>query len=211
MGSYHCHVDLVCLVVKLQGNQDVDKWEVLLESVWYAILVKDNIRTNRRYSEPYLDIHLLCEFLDLCNVILAGDGELEAVEEHSVSAEGAMADESFQRGKDLLDGNLLLGEVHDNSVGEDLLVDFICIVKGVVLNDFPIYFLIPVDHMLHVAGEGNVNDVLTLKKLVCCDVDKACCLSDTLLGYDYSKIALAKSAIYRVLENPQWAYAVKLL
>ena len=65
--------------------------------------------------------------------------------------------------------------------------------------------------MLHVAGEGNVNDELTLKKLVCCDVDKACCLSDTLLGYDYSKIALAKSAIYRVLENPQWAYAVKLL
>ena len=65
--------------------------------------------------------------------------------------------------------------------------------------------------MFHVAGEGNVNNVLSLEKLICGDMDKAGCLSDTLLGDNYSKITLSKSAVYGIFENPQWAYAIKLL
>ena len=47
--------------------------------------------------------------------------------------------------------------------------------------------------------------------VVCGDMDKAGCLSDTLLGDNYSKITLSKSAVYGIFENPQWAYAIKLL
>ena len=122
-----------------------------------------------------------------------------------------MTDKCFKRSKDFFDCNLLLREVHDYSVGKNLLIYFVCIVKRVIVDNFSVDFFIPVDDMLHVAGEGNVNNVFSLEKLVCSDMNKACCLSDTLLGNNYSKIALSKSAVYGIFENPEWANAIKLL
>ena len=153
MSSDNCHIDLISLVIELKGDKNIDEREILLKSIWNTIFIKYYIWADWRYCEPDFDIHSLCEFLDLCNIIFASDSELEAVKENSICTECTMADESFQRGEHLFDCNLLLGEVHYNSVGENLLIYFVCIVEGVVVDNFPVDFFIPIDDMFHVAGE----------------------------------------------------------
>ena len=60
-------------------------------SLWsvnaHANTVIYNIRTDRRYREPYLDVHLPGEFLDLYDIFLIGNRELVAIEEDAVRLE----------------------------------------------------------------------------------------------------------------------------
>ena len=71
-----------------------------------------------------------------------------------------MIDQGFQTGKHLINGDILLAEIHDHTVTENIVVHGRCIIKGTAIRDFPEYFLIPVDDMFYVSRERDMNDML---------------------------------------------------
>ena len=81
------HYDFVDLFIIAQSDKHIDEIVILDECVWHSILVIYNIRTDRRYREPYLDVHLPGEFPDLYDILLIGNRELVAIEEDAVRLE----------------------------------------------------------------------------------------------------------------------------
>ena len=92
-----CHDYLIDLVIILKSDKDITQFIVLHERIRDAILIISDIRIDRRYGDPYLEIHLLCEFLELDDIILICDGKLVTIEEDAVSLERSLADKRLER------------------------------------------------------------------------------------------------------------------